>query len=281
MLERRKRLLLPTQIGTIKAGISMEIEGGWKVLNKEEVAGEYLVTVELVSVASCNYTEEVHEQLHEELIGHTHRTVISTTLLTFDHDPTTEDVGTAVDETGFCPILADVDIVVIKTITEGEEDVLEYNAKLQPTEFAALFDMLPISVEVIPTSMSLKGDWLHLYYASAKHEPPTQFFIDSFFLYSVRIHKNTGEIRRKGYNKGLTLASEVTSTLVGFEEIENILATGTYLDEPRVTIYHMKSSDEKDYVTNVATVEIPYYGTTFENGVVIRTREYTREMNTV
>ena len=90
------------------------------------------------------------------------------------------------------------------------------------------------------------------------------------------IHKDTGEIRRKGYNKGMPLSSAVTSTLEGFNLISNILAVGVYLDEPRVTVYYMKSSDEEDYVVNVANVDIPYYGTTWENGIKIRTREYTR-----
>jgi len=38
----------------------------------------------------------------------------------------------------------------------------------------------------------------------------------------------------------------------------------------------MKSSDEKDYVESFAVVDTPYYGTTWEDGNIIRTREYKR-----
>ena len=36
------------------------------------------------------------------------------------------------------------------------------------------------------------------------------------------------------------------------------------------------ASDEKDYVESFAVVDTPYYGTTWENGNIIRTREYKR-----
>ena len=279
----------------------MTKQAGWNIVSTEINEGAYLLTIEMTSVDPCSYNEELHEQLHNELIAHTHRTETSSGLFTFDHNPTTAEVEQAVTERGFNPVLNDIDrgVIVmyghgnldvdennsvtrktnaIKTITEGEDDVLEYNFNLHNTEFMNLYSMLPISVDRMPTSMSLKGDWLHLYYVNAEHAPPEQFFADSFFLYSVRIHKDTGEIKRKGYDKGMTLDEETVDSLQGFDTLENIVATGTYLDEPRVTIYHMKSSDKEDYVNNVSTVEIPYYGTTFENGVIVRVREYLRNI---
>jgi hypothetical protein len=281
-----------------------EPKTGWEVAKTEEIEGTYLVTVSMTSADPYQYTEALHEELHNELIPHTHRYSTSVDLLTFDHSPSTEDIEEAVIGLGFSMKLPEVDngVIVmygpsnleinndgevvrktsaIKTITSGEEDVLEYNAKLHHVKFLELLSMVPVSLEKTPTSMSLKGDWLHLYYVSKEGLPPLQFFSDKFYLYSVRIHKDTGEIRRKGYNKGMALSNTITDALEGFNEINNIAATGVYLDEPRVTIYYMKSSDKKEYVENVAVVDIPYYGTTWENGKVIRTREYTREMNDV
>jgi len=274
-------------------------EAGWKIKDSKVIDNLHLVTVEMTSTDPYQYSEELHEEMHNELIAHTHRHTVSVDLFTFNHAPTTEDIEEAVVERGFDPKIPDVDrgvivmygpnnlevdgdsnvtrkITAIKTITIGEDDVYEYNAKLHPKEFLELLDMVPIAISKNPTSMSLKGEWLHLYYVNATSTPPEQFFTESFFLYSVRIHKDTGEIRRKGYNKGMPLSSAVTSTLEGFNLISNILAVGVYLDEPRVTVYYMKSSDEEDYVVNVANVDIPYYGTTWENGIKIRTREYTR-----
>jgi hypothetical protein len=82
---------------------------GWEVANKEVNEGVYLLTVKMTSVDPCSYNEELHDQLHNELIAHTHRSEVSSGLFTFDHDPTTEEVEAAVVERGFNPVLQDVD----------------------------------------------------------------------------------------------------------------------------------------------------------------------------
>lgn len=272
-------------------------EGGWKVLLATEQGGEHILTIKMTSIGPCKYSDELHDELHNELIAHEHRISSSTDSFEFDHYPTDSEINEAVLSTGFNPILDDVErgvivmygpgnlnvdpnngkvsrkLEAIRTITNGKE-VIEYNAILHPKEYMELFNMIPIDIKEAPSSMSLKEDWLHLYYVNATHTPPSQFFDEDFHVYSVRINKNTGEFKRKGYHIGMTLSPGVTKSLIGFKDMDNILATGVYLDEPLVTLYHMKSSDKSDYVDNPLVTDVPYYGTTFENGVIIRTREY-------
>jgi|APSaa5957512622_1039677.scaffolds.fasta_scaffold17515_2 hypothetical protein len=288
MLDKTKVLLLPIQIGTIKEGISMEMEGGWKVIKKEEVAGEYLVTVELTSVDLYQYTAEFHAELHKDLVEHTHHYTVSSDLFTFDHSPTESEIETAAIARGFNLTIDNnpSDLMLdetnntirkrdaIRIITPGQEDVLDYNSRTHPAEFTELFNMIPITIDSIPASISLKGDWLYIYYTSL----PTQFFTEEFLLYSVRIHKDTGMVRRKGYVKEMILNKEVTDTLEGFDVITNIIGTGVFLDEPKVTIYYALEGAAANPLTPGDT---PYYGVTWEEGVQIRTREYTREMNDV
>ena len=279
----------------------MDVQAGWVVDNLEEVDGLYLATITMTSIEPNTYDEGLHKELHDTLIAHTHRKSTTTNLFTFDHAPTDADIEQTLKEYKFSPIFNDVprDIIVmygpgnleregntlkrksapIVTNTDGEEDVLEFNRTLNPKEFKKLYDMLPITVDEMPTSMSLKGEWIYLYYVNAENRPPEQFaFSENFYLYSVRIHKDTGEVRRKGYNKVSSLPKEMTSSL---QEYENticgpIVAVGVFLDEPQITIYYMKSFDLEDRVKDVATVEIPYYGTTWRNGKLLHTRMYKR-----
>jgi hypothetical protein len=67
------------------------------------------------------------------------------------------------------------------------------------------------------------------------------------------------------------------SNLEGTDDIENVIATGYFLDEPKTTIYYMRSSEPEDFVNNPAVVEIPYLGTTWQDGVKLHTREYMRD----
>ena len=272
--------------------------GGWEVKSKSENDGTFFVNVRLVSVDPCEYDDETHDNLHRSMATHTHRKSIRHEWYEFDHDPSTEELQAAIDADGFDPKKPDFTGLVtyphtgnavvkdqvtmqnpdpIKSITEGEDDVYEYSAVLHPTEFNELFSMLPITVDDKPTSMCKKGDWLYLFYVRDGSERPAQFFDEDFFLYSVRVHKDTGETRRKGYNRGLTLTEEELNQLEGADELENIIATGYFLDEPYTTLYYMCSSEPEDYVADAAVVEVPYLGTTWENGVKFRTRKYTRE----
>lgn len=277
-------------------------EAGWKVLKKEVIGELHLMTIEMTTIEPVEYNKNLHNELHDNLIEHSHRSSITTDFFVFDHEPTNEDIENALEEYGFSPFFEDVDRDVIVmygagnleldgqtlkrknapiiTNTDGEDDVLEFNKQIHPNEFKKLYDMLPIAVDEMPSSMSLKGDWLYMYYVNAESRPPEQFeFEENFFIYSVRVHKDTGEIRRKGYNKVDSLPKEITSSLQDYENTicGPIVAVGIFLDEPRITVYYMKSFDLEDRVENVTTVEIPYYGTTWENETILRTRMYKRD----
>ena len=142
-----------------------EVEAGWEV-SKSEVIGEtHLITVTMTSVDPNQFTEELHNKLHNDLTSHSHRFSVSTNLFTFDHEPTDEDIEEAVTNSGFSPDLSpSPKPSAIKAVTTGEVDILEYSATIHPTKYLELFNMIPISIEEPPTSMSLKGDWLYLYY---------------------------------------------------------------------------------------------------------------------
>jgi hypothetical protein len=272
--------------------------GGWVEESRYECGGTWFVNVRMVAVDPCEYDDETHENLHNGMATHCHRLDITRDCFDFDHEPTSDEVEAEVIATGFepkkpkagspetfvytgNPTTTDQGIALnadpVKTITDGEESVFEYSRVIHPTEYNELFSMLPITVDDKPTSMCLKGDWIYLYYARAGSPRPEQFFDRDFFLYSIRVHKDTGEVRRKGYNKGLTLTDEEFNSLEGASDLEGIIATGYYLDEPRYAIYYQCSSDPADYVADAAVVEKPYMGDTWENGVKVRTRKYTRE----
>ena len=272
--------------------------GGWDVVFSDVIGSDHILTISMVSVGACRYDATLRRKLQEGLSSHTHRKMVRTEAFIFDHPPSDKEIEEELLKSGFNPIIQECvehstfafngnvtvenNITVqmnapIKTVTAGQEDVLEYSATLHPAEFNKLYEMLPITVDEKPTSMSIKGDWLYLYYVRASGSRPTQFFDDNYFLYSVRVHKNTGQVVRKGYNKGLTLNEEEMSTLQDSGTFENIIATGYYLDEPRTTLYYMRSSKPEDFVNNPAVVEIPYLGTTWENGSILHTREYMRD----
>ena len=162
----------------------------------------------------------------------------------------------------------------IQVVTPNEPDVTEYSATTHPVEYSNLLSMSPINIEESPTSLALKGDWLYLYYMREGSPLPTQFFTATFFMYSARVHTVTGQVLRKGYNKGMTLTASELEQLAGANGIENIIATGYFLDEPKISLYYAKSNDPADYVHDPVSVKVPYFGTTWENGEVLHTREY-------
>ncbi len=248
---------------------------GWKLISKEQIDNDYLVTVEMTSVAKQNYSEEHHSYLHDSKRNHLHMVQTSSDLLVFDHDPTTEEIEEEITSRGFNPELEynTNEDRLVRTETEGEEPTVEYSYTLHYDKYMEIFNLIPIALDDMPSSLCLKGDWIHLYYVKIDDYIPTQFFQESFtFLYSTRIHKDTGEIKRKGYNFGLTLSEEETSNLQGFDSLGTAIATGIHLDDPAVTIYHM--ADKNTAPANVALVDEPYWGTTFLNGEVLRVRKY-------
>lgn len=247
---------------------SNQSAGGWRVLFSSESAGSYILTVEMTSVES----------------GRVGQTAVWTDVFMFDHEPTQAEIQAAVDASGFSPVMtsqpkAPISRDYIMSATEGEPDIIEYDAQKHPAEFQSLFARVPIQIAEVPTSMSLKGDWLYLYYAGY-FSIPEQFFSETYYLYSVRVHKDTGEVRRKGYNNGLTLSAEQLAKLQGFDQIGQVIATGVYLDEPMVTLYHMRRSDPEGLIANPWRVDMPYVGTTWESGIITRVREYSRGMPT-
>jgi hypothetical protein len=286
---------------TNAAQMCVDHVGGWEVVNSCKIGDSYLITISMVSVDVCIYNDSLHHTLHEEMITHGHRKQVQTEAFFFEEGyPTNDEIEIVLEEYGFNPVISsgNTDLVTfaragniaitgndvvtqivapIISVTEGQEDIVEYSATLHPNEFNNLYEMIPIEVTDKPTSMSLKGDWLHLYYAKENLPPPDQFFDRNFFLYSVRIHKDTSQVLRKGYNKGLDLTAEQLAELPGATEIDNIIAVGHYLDEPKTTIYYMRSSNPEDHVNDPAVVEIPYLGTTWLDGKIQHTREYMRD----
>jgi hypothetical protein len=272
--------------------------GGWEVTAHSEAGGTHILTLTTVSVDLHPTSTDFHDTLHNEMVTHGHRKQVKMECLTFDSYPTDEEIEIALTEIGFNPVIQEPtelvtfsrvgnirldngvvsqDTAPIKTVTNGQPDVIEYSRTLHPTEYNNLYNMIPITLTEYPSSLCLKEDWIHLYYVRENSNPPDQFFDQDFFLYSVRVNRVTSEILRKGYNKGLDLSAEQLAALPGSEDLENIIAVGHYLDEPKITIYYMRSSEPEDFVSNPAVVEIPYFGTTWENGSILHTREYMRD----
>lgn len=273
--------------------------GGWEVIASNEINNMHILTISMVSVDHHSTDTEFHETLHNEMITHGHRKQVRTECFTFNTYPSDEEIEAALIERGFNPTISNpTDLITfartgnividpeenvvqatapIKAVTEGQEDSLEYSRTLHPTEYNELYNLIPISLTEYPSSLCKKGDWIHLYYVRENSTPPDQFFDQNFFLYSIRVNINTSEVLRKGYNKGMDLSEEQLALLPGSEDLENIVAVGHYLDEPKTTIYYMRSSNPEDFVSNPAVVEIPYFGTTWENGVILHTREYMRD----
>jgi hypothetical protein len=274
---------------------------GWSVVDNQVLGDKHVLRICMISGDSQKHPAVSKEKLETDLASYTNRRRTSFDSFEFSHAPSVDEIAAALKEYGFDPTIREVpptpvfaftgnvevtpngDVVQsrapIKIVTPNEEDVIEYSATLHPTEYASLLSMVPMTLEENPSSMSLKGDWLYLYYVRAGSVPPQQFFDSSFFLYSVRIHKITGQILRKGYNKKLTLTPQEIGALNGASELENIIATGYFLDEPKTTLYYMKSPRPEDYVRNPALVEVPYLGTTWENGEILHTREYMRDVS--
>ena len=273
--------------------------GGWEIIAADNINGNHILTISMVSVDNHSTDTEFHDTLHNEMITHGHRKQVRTECFTFNNYPSDDEIEEALASRGFNRTITDnTDLITfartgniikqgstvvqesapIKAVTAGQEDTLEYSRILHPTEYNNLYSLIPIVLTEEPSSLCRKGDWLHLYYVRENSTPPSQFFTENFFLYSVRININTSEVLRKGYNKGLDLTPSQMSLLPGASDLENIIAVGHYLDEPKTTIYYMRSSRPEDYVDNPAVVEIPYMGTTWENNMLLHTREYMRDV---
>ena len=253
----------------------------YDITNIEEIEGNFIVSITLYSKEHFESNAEEQERLREHRIAHANYKTKTSTIMEFDHSPSDEDIIAKAEEYGHsfttnkhqlgqniaCESVYEEGPIV--AVTAGEDDAVHWSSQLHPEKHLEMLDLVDINLEVEPSSVCRKGDWLHIYWTNLTK--PVQFFEDDFFAYSIRVHIDTGEIKRKGYHKGNPLG------LPEFDEyIGNLptVATGIYLDEDRVTIYYPKTNNKEDQVLNVAMVDRPYLGTTFEDGVAIRTREY-------
>ena len=83
----------------------ISVTAGWQIINTEVIDGAYLVTIKMTS-CEPDFEEELHAQMHEDKVDHTHLKSITADLFTFDHDPTTAEIEAALDERGFNPVIA-------------------------------------------------------------------------------------------------------------------------------------------------------------------------------
>jgi len=78
--------------------------GKWEILNTELNEGTYLITVQTTS-CEPNFEEVLHTQMHTDGVNHTHRVEQGLELFEFDHNPTTAEIQSALDERGFNPVI--------------------------------------------------------------------------------------------------------------------------------------------------------------------------------
>jgi hypothetical protein len=254
----------------------------YTINKKEELNGEFIISITLNSKVNSDWTEEYSEELLKNMTGHTRFQSSTGEIMVFDHDPTHEDILEKATEYGHefsvdkkvkqdfaYGNLADTRPIVTKT--EGEEDTVEYTRNLHPDEFTALYNQVPVVIDLLPTSICKKGKLFYLYYV--ERLKPTQWFNDSetFFLYSVRIHEDTEEIKRKGYNKGNPNNLPEHRDILGERPI---IAAGEYLDENAITLYYPKTLGEE---VDPAIVDKPYLGSHFKDDILIYTREYKHD----
>jgi hypothetical protein len=237
------------------------VTAGWEIINTEVIDGTYLVTVKTTSCSPIN-----------SVSGESHRIIRTSELFTFDHEPSDEEIEVQLQERGFNPELEKA-VSENKMIVETEGDqVLGYDYINDENDYIAIMDLVPISIEENPFQVTIKGNWIYLYYISV----PDQFFDieQEHILYSVRIHKETGEVRRKGYNFNLTIDSSVTNSLEDFNEVNHIIGTGHFYDEDKVTIYHTAEARAAGVPNPLLNGSIPFYGITWENNSKLHTRYY-------
>jgi hypothetical protein len=252
-------------------------------INKtEQIGDEFILSVTLHSKVDSDWTDEYHTELLNNMTAHTQFKSSTGSMMTFDHNPSHEEIISKAEEYGHEFIidkkvnqdfaygnLADTRPIVTKT--EGEEDTIEYTRNLHPDEFTNLYNQVPISIDLLPTSICKKGNLFYLYYV--ERLKPTQWFgeDETFFLYSVRIHEDTSEIKRKGYNKGNPNNLPEHRDILGERPI---IAVGEYLDENAFTLYYPKILGEE---VDPAIVDKPYLGSHFKDDILIYTREYKHD----
>ena len=240
----------------------------YNIGSKEEINGEFLVSITLHTKVT-NDASDTDYNFSSSTNQH----------MVFDHDPTHEDILAKATEYGHNFTInrssfsegTVYSTTPVVTKTDGEEDTTEWTSTIHKSEYDTMLALVPISLNTNPHSISKKGSWFYIYYL--ENSKPTQFFSESetYQLYSVRIHEDTNETKRKGYfrNNPLNLAEH--RDVVGEKPI---IGTGVYLDDNAVTLYYPKNlGDEVD----PATVNKPYLGSHFKNNNLVYTREYKKD----
>jgi hypothetical protein len=244
----------------------MTKQAGWEIVNSELNEGVYLVTIRTTSCSPIN-----------SVSGKSHRTIRTSELFTFDHEPSNEEIEVQLQECGFNPELEKVPSIINKIrVDTGDERHFSYDYINDEDDYVAVMDSVPIAIDNYPLYVMVKGDWIYLYYLVDNRgiHYPTQFFSTNHDLYSVRIHKETGEVRRKGYDFDLTVDSSITNSLEDFNEVNHIIGTGHFYDEGKITIYHTAEARGAGILNPLLNVSIPFYGITWEDNSKLHTRYY-------
>lgn len=241
---------------------------GWEITNKELNEGLYLLTIEMISLSPIN-----------SISGIRHRASKTSNLFTFDHDPSNNEIETTLEEYGFNPELEEVSgdrlINKIRIDTDSEQQ-FGYDFQNNTEDYLNIMGLVPIAIDKNPGYVILKGDWIYLYYTREDTNYPKQFFSTKHILYSVRIHKDTGETKRKGYDFDLTISDTVKNSLEGFNDINHIIGTGHFYDEDRVTVYYLAEALGEDVANPLLNVLTPFYGITWEGNNKLYNRYYHR-----
>ncbi len=81
----------------------MTKQAGWEIVNSELNEGVYLVTIRTTSCSPIN-----------SVSGKSHRTIRTSELFTFDHEPSDEEIEVQLQECGFNPELEKVPSIINK-----------------------------------------------------------------------------------------------------------------------------------------------------------------------
>ena len=153
----------------------------------------------------------------------------------------------------------------IKSITDGIVRREELHRIFHADLFYDIYNSLNYSFG-LPLTISRVGDIITLNFAE---QDRPDGFDRVYSLYSIRVNNLTGYNVRKGYLKGNI--SDITPEFY-------VVATGVYLDDnTRITLYHSIDGGYMPF-SNTLTIETPYMGTTYLNGKVERTTEYSSDV---
>lgn len=82
----------------------INVTAGWEIVNSELNEGLYLITVKAIS-CQPDFEEALHAQMHTDKVTHSHLNSVQLELFEFDHNPTTAEIQSALDERGYNPVI--------------------------------------------------------------------------------------------------------------------------------------------------------------------------------